>query len=330
MTLPLRSQGRRRFVGAVGALCATSLPFAAGAQNAPLRLVISWPPGGLTDAVARLLAERMGTVLKRTVIVENKAGAGGQIGTALFKNMPPDGEVVLLASLNETMLSAITYKKLAYQPLRDLLPVSMVADFPFVLAVPAAGPATIADFTAWARQHPKDVTIGCAGLGTPSYFHGLLLGQKVGFDANMIPFAGGAPLMNAVAGGQIVAALNAFGPDMIEMHRGGRVRILAITGDKRSTHPQFGALPTFAEAGLPTIPSGWFGMFLPVGAKPAVVQMWNQALAEVLATDDVKNRLSDFGLVARSSNPQVLADLMRSDTAVWTDIVKRNNFEPLS
>ena len=326
---PLPLSNRRRFVGVVGALWAGTLPLAAIAQTAPLKLVISWPPGGLTDAVARLLGERMGMSLKRTIIVDNKPGAGGQIGTAQFKNMQPDGETVLLASLNETMLSAITYKKLPYQPLRDLQPVSMVAEFPFVLAVPANGPANLADFAAWAKQHPKEVTIGCAGLGTPSYFHGLLLGSKIGFDANMIPFAGGAPLMNAVAGGQVVAAMNAFGPDMIEMHRAGRIRIIGITGDRRSTHPQFGAVPTFAEAGLPTIPLGWFGMFLPVGAKPAIVQMWNQALSDVLATDDIKSRFADFGLVARSSGPQVLADLMRSDTAVWTDIVKRNNFELL-
>ena len=321
---------RRRFMGTIGALCATALPLMAYAQTAPIKLVISWPPGGLADSVGRLLGERMGTLLKRTVIVENKAGAGGQIGTSQFRRSPPNGDTVLLASLNEAMLSAITYKELPYQPLRDLLPVSMVADFPFVLAVPASGPANLADFVVWARQHPKEVTIGCAGLGTPSYFHGLLLGTKVGFDANMIPFAGGAPLMNALAGGQVVAAMNAFGSDMVEMHRSGRTRIIGITGDRRSTHPQFGAVPTFLEAGLPTIPSGWFGLFLPVGAAPATLQMWNQALSEVLATDEVRNRFADFGLVARSSSPQAMSDLMRSDTTVWTDIVKRNNFEPLS
>ncbi len=326
----LSASTRRRFLVSAGALCATALPLAARAQTPPLKIVISWPPGGLTDAVARLLGDRLGATLKRTVIVDNKPGAGGQIGTTLFKGLPPDGETVLLASLNEAMLSAVTYRKLPYQPLRDLQPVSMVAEFPFVLAVPAAGPANLDEFAAWTRQRPKDVTIGCAGMGTPSYFHGLLLGTKLGFDANMIPFAGGAPLMNAVAGGQVVAAMNAFGPDMIEMHRSGRIRIIGITGERRSTHPQFGAVPTFVESGLPTIPSGWFGMFLPVGAKPATVQMWNQALADVLATDDIRNRFADFGLVARSSSAQALGDLMRSDTVVWTDIVKRNNFEPLS
>ena len=321
---------RRRFIGAAGALCATTLPLQVFAQTAPIKLVISWPAGGLTDSVARLLGERIGTLLKRVVIVDNKPGAGGQIGTSQFKGSPPNGDTVLLASLNEAMLSAITYRKLPYQPLRDLLPVSMVAEFPFVLAVPASGPANLAEFAAWARQHPKDVSIGCAGLGTPSYFHGLLLGTKIGFEANMIPFAGGAPLMNAIAGGQVVAAMNAFGSDMIQMHRSGRIRIIGITGDHRSTHPQFDAVPTFVEAGLPTIPSGWFGLFLPVGASAATVQLWNQALNDVLATDEVRNRFADFGLVARGSSPQVLGDLMRSDTTVWADIVKRNNFEPLS
>ena len=323
------NSSRRDFLRAAGALSAASLPLASRAQNAPVKLLISWPAGGLTDSVARLLAEKMGATLKRTVIVENRAGAGGQIGTALFKSLPPDGDTVLLASLNEVMLSAVTYKKLPYQPDRDLLPVSLVADFPFVLATRAGGPATLAEFAAWARQHPMDVNIGCAGLGTPSYFHGLMLGTKIGFDANMIPFAGGAPLMNALAGGQVVAAMNAFGPDMIEMHRSGRTRIIGITGEQRHSHPDFVGVPTFAEAGLPTIPSGWFGLYLPAGAKPAAVAAWSQALTDALAVPEVRARLADFGLSPRTSTGPALAELMRTETVVWADIVKRNKFEPV-
>lgn len=326
---PSSVASRRHFLHVAGALSAATLPGVARSQSAPLKLLISWPAGGLTDSLGRLLAEKMALALKRPVLVENKAGAGGQIGTALFKGLPPDGESVLLASLNEAMLSAVTFKKLPYQPDRDLLPVSLVCDFPFVLATKAGGPTTLAEFAAFAKERPKDMSIGCAGLGTPSYFHGLMLGTKLGFDANMIPFAGGAPLMNALAGGQVVAAMNAFGPDMIEMHRSGRTRIIGITGEQRHSHPDFVGVSTFTEAGLPTIPGGWFGLYLPAGAKPAMVQLWSQALADALASPEIRARLADFGLSPRTSTSQALAELMRTETGVWGDIVKRNKFEPV-
>jgi tripartite-type tricarboxylate transporter receptor subunit TctC len=327
---PLRTPSRRNFLITAGALGAASFPFAASAQSNAYKLNISWPPGGLTDAVARLLADRMSVSMKKTIIVQNKPGAGGQVGTSQFKALPPDGETVLLASLNEAMLSAVTHSKLPYDVEKDLVPVSMVADFPFVLATPANGPATLQEFMAWARRNPKDVSIGCAGAGTPSYYHGLMLGAKGGFDANMIPFLGGAPLMTALAGGQVAAGMNAFGPDMIGMHRAGRTRIIGMTGDQRSVHPEFTSVPTFAEAGLPTIPSGWFGMFLPVGSKPATILAWNQALADALAMEDVRAKLLDMGLAPRASTPQALGDTVRKELVLWNQFFKSNGFEKIA
>ena len=322
------SSTRRHFLLAA-TVSAAGLPLIGRAQNAPLRMVVSWPAGGISDSVARLLAERMAPILKRQINIDNRAGAGGQIGATHFKNLPPDGEVAMFGSINETMLSAVTHKKLPYEPLKDLQPVSLIVESPSVLAVPANGPNTMAEFLVWAKANPKQVTIGCPGLGTPTYFLGLMLGARLGFEANMVPYAGGAPLVQALAGGQIVAALHTFGPDIIAMQNSGRVKILAFTGDKRSPMPQFSNLPTFVEAGLPTIPSVWFGLFLPAGAKPETVQLWHQALTEVLAKDDVRARLAEFGLITRTSTPLEFADLMRRDTVVWTDIVKRTGFEPI-
>lgn len=232
---------------------------------------------------------------------------------------------MLLASLNEAMLSAVTHSKLPYDVEKDLVPVSMVAEFLFVLSTPAKGPATLQEFMEWARRNPKQVSIGCAGAGTPSCYHGLMLGAKGGFDANMIPFLGGAPLMTALAGGQVAAAMNAFGPDMIGMHRAGRTRIIGMTGESRSAHPDFTNVPTFGESELPTIPSGWFGLFLPVGTKPATVQAWNQALAEALAMEDVKAKFLDMGLTPRASSPQGLGDTVRKDLMLWKDFFKTND-----
>ena len=320
---------RRHFLRLAATVSAAGLPLIGRAQNAPLRMVVSWPAGGITDSVARLLAERMAPILKRQINIDNRPGAGGQIGATHLKNMPPDGEVVMLGSINETMLSAVTHKKLPYEPLKDLQPVSLIMESPSILAVPANGPNTMAEFFAWVKENPSNVTIGVPGLGTPTFFLGLMLGARLGFSANMIPFAGGAPLATALAGGQVVAALQTFGPDFINMHNSGRIKIIAFTGDKRSTMPQFSHLPTFAEAGLPTIPSVWFGLFLPAGAKPETVQTWHQALTEVLGKDDVRARLAEFGLITRTSTPQEFADLMRRDTVVWTDIVKRTGFQQI-
>lgn len=311
------------------AVSAAGLPVVGRAQSAQARMIVCWPAGGIADSTARLLAERMAPILKRQINVDNRPGAGGQIGTTYFKNLTPDGDSVMFGSINETMLSAVTYKKLPYDPLKDLQPVSMIMESTSILAVPANGPNTMAEFFTWAKANPKQVTIAVPGLGTPTHFLSLMVGPKVGFDANIIPFAGGAPSVTALAGGQVVAGLQTFGPDFINMHNSGRIKILAFASEKRSTMPGFSHLPTFAEAGLPTIPSVWFGLFLPAGAKPETIQTWRQALLEVVAKDDVRARLAEFGLVPRTSTPQEFADLMRRDTAVWTDIVKRTGFEPI-
>jgi tripartite-type tricarboxylate transporter receptor subunit TctC len=321
---------RRQLLQSAVALPTAATSLGVLAQTPVSKIIISWPPGGLTDAVARLLAEKLSASLKRNIIVQNRPGAGGQVGTAQFKSMPPDGETVLLASVSEAMLSAVTYSKLPYDPEKDLLPISLIADFPFVLATPVPGPNSLNEFMSWAKQNSKNVSIGCAGTGTPSYYHGIMLGKKGGFESNMIPFLGGAPLMTAVAGGHVAAAMNAFGPDMINMHRAGRTRIVGITGDQRSGHPEFTGVPTFSELGLPTIPSGWFGLFLPAGASAQIVQAWNIAVTEVLKTDEIRARFNDFGLTARSSTSQGLGDLMRRDTAIWNDVFKVNDFQKIS
>ncbi len=318
---------RRRFIHLAAMVSAAGFPLVARAQSQQLRMVVAWPAGGLTDTVARLLADRMSPILRRPIIVENRPGAAGQIGANYFKGLPPDGDVVMLGSINEMMLSAVTHKKIAYQPLEDFQPVSLTMESPSILAVPANGPNTMAEYFAWVKANPNNVTIGVPGLGTPTYFHAMELGQRLGFKPNLIPYAGGAPLATALAGGQVSAALQTFGPDFIGMHNSGRIKILAFAGDKRSTMPQFNHLPTFAEAGLPTIPSVWFGLFLPARAKPETVQTWHRALMDVTGTEDVRARLVEFGLVPRSSSPQEFLELMRRDTTVWGDIIRRSGFE---
>jgi tripartite-type tricarboxylate transporter receptor subunit TctC len=326
----MNTKPSRRRVLQLAAASALGLPAVGRAQAAPMRMIVSWPAGGVSDSTARLLVERLTPVLKRQINVENRPGAGGQIGAGYFKGLPPDGDAVLFGSINETMLSAITYKKLSYQPLTDLLPVTTLFESPSVLAVPASGHASMTEFFAWAKENPKKVAIGCPGLATPMYFHGLILGAKLGFEANMIPFAGGAPHVTALAGGQVMAGLNTFGPDFIGMHNGGKIKILGFTSEKRNPMPQFRNVPTFTEVGLPTIPDAWFGLFLPVGARPETVQTWNKAVAEVLAREEVRTRLADFGLTPRSSTPQEFSELIRRETGIWTDIVKSTGFEPIS
>lgn len=321
---------RRRFLQLAAGASSLALPTWGRAQAGPIRMIVSWPAGGVSDSTARLLVERLSPLLKRQINVENRPGAGGQIGAGYFKGLPPDGDAVLFGSINETMLSAVTYKKLSYNPLTDLLPVTTLFESPAVLAVPSSGPATMAEFFAWTKANPKKVSIGCPGLATPMYFHGLILGAKLGFEANMIPFAGGAPHVTAIAGGQVMAGLNTFGPDFINMHNSGRIKILGFTSEKRNPLPAFRNIPTFTELGFPTIPDAWFGLFLPAGAKPEAVQMWNQAISEVLAREEVRTRLHDFGLTPRSSTPQAFAELIRRETAIWTDIVKSTGFEPIA
>jgi tripartite-type tricarboxylate transporter receptor subunit TctC len=303
-------------------LCTMGGP--AAAQDTPARVLVGFPPGGSADTIARVLAEKLGPELKRTVIVDNRPGAGGRVLAAALKTMPADGSVVMLAPDALLTTNPFVFRKLTYEP-ADLVPVSLVAEFPFAFATGAeTGAKTFPDFVKWAREHRTSANFGSPAAGSPLHFVGLMVGKDIGVDLLHVPFQGGAPLLTALAGGQVSAGVNTL-TDMLEMHKSGRIRILAIPGAKRS--PLLPEVPTFGELGYQqVIARGFFGIYAPAGTPPAAVAQWNAALRRILAMPDVRERLAALAFDARASTPDELDKMARTDAAVWGPVIKSSGF----
>ncbi len=293
--------------------------------DTPARIIVGFPAGGSADAVARLLTDKLAAQLGRPVIVENRPGAGGRIAAAALKSLPTDGSVVMLAPESMTLTNPLVFKKLAYSA-SDLVPISMVAEFPYVFAVGSATTAkTLPEFVKWARQAPERATVGSPAAGSPLHFFGLLVGQVTQLPMVHAPFQGGAPLVTAMAGGHVPAGVNTLA-DMLEMHRAGKVQVLAVSGTERT--PLLPDVPTFKEQGYPgTQVKGWYGLYAPSGASPDVVARWNTALRKVLSDREIYARLVAIGLQPKAGTPSELRSIQDAGAALWGPIVKASGFQ---
>lgn len=305
-------------------LCFVASPVRAQGSDSPARILVGFPPGGSADTIARVLADKLREELKRPVIVESRAGAGGRLLAASLKTQAHDGSVVMLAPDSLLTTNPFVFRKLTYDP-ADLVPVSLVAEFPFAFATGAeTGVASFADYVKWAREHRANANFGSPAAGSPLHFVGLMVGRDIGVDLLHVPFQGGPPLVTALAGGQVSAGVNTL-TDMLEMHRGGRIRILAIPGAKRS--PLLPEVPTLSELGYKqAITRGFFGIYAPAGTPSAAVATWNAALKRVLAQSEVHERLAALAFEARSSSPEELDRMAREDAAMWGPVIKASGF----
>lgn len=298
----------------------------AKAQSAdgPARILVGFPAGGSADTVARLLADKLRDELKRPVIVESRPGAGGRLLAASLKTLPNDGSVVMLAPDALLTTNPFVFRKLTYEP-GDLVPVSLVAEFPFAFATSAdTGARTFADYVKWARDHRGAANFGSPAAGSPLHFVGLVVGKDIGVDLLHVPFQGGAPLVTALAGGQVSAGINIV-TDMLEMHRSGRIRVLAIPGAKRAA--ALPDVPTFVELGYKQVVArGFYGVYAPAGTPAAAVGVWNAALHRVLALQEVRDRLAALAFEARASTPAELDRMAREDAAIWGPVIKASGF----
>ena len=249
-----------------------TLPALAQGSDTTARLLVGFPPGGSADTMARLLAERLRDELKRPVIVENRPGAGGRVLAAALKTLPADGSAMMLAPDALITTNPFVFRKLSYDP-ADLVPVSLVAEFPFAFATGAEGGAkSFPEYAKWAREHRTAANYGSPAAGSPLHFVGQMVGRDMGVELQHVPYQGGAPLLAALVGGQVSAGVNTL-TDMLEMHKSGRIRILAIPGARRS--PLVPEVPTFAELGYPqVIVRGFFGVYAPAGTPAAATAAW--------------------------------------------------------
>lgn len=297
----------------------------ASAQDSPIRIVVGFPPGGGSDLVARLVAERMKVSLGTPVFVENRPGVNGILAVEAVKNAAPDGRTLMVAPIVVTVFAPLTHAKLRYDPIRDFAPVSLAATFDFSLAVGPASPAkTLHEYIAWVRANPANAAYGLPTVGSPSHFFGVLLARATGLDLVPVPYKGGPALTNDLVGGQVPAGITALS-DWVKHHEAGKIRILATSGSQRS--PIAPDVPTFGELGFPAIEgSGWQAFHTTAGTPRAVVERLSAAIAAALKAPEVRERLLAVGLVPVGSTPDELAQRVADDSAKWAPLVKASGF----
>lgn len=297
----------------------------AGAQDSPIRIVVGFPPGGGSDLVARLVADRMRVSLGTPVVVENRPGVNGILAVEAVKNAAPDGRTLMVSPIVVTVFAPLTHAKLRYDPIRDFAPISLAATFDFSLAVGPASPAkTLHEYIAWVRANPANAAYGLPTVGSPSHFFGVLLARTTGLDLVPVPYKGGPALTNDLVGGQVPAGITALS-DWVKHHEAGKIRILATSGSQRS--PIAPDVPTFGELGFPAIEgSGWQAFHTTAGTPRAVVERLSAAIAAALKAPEVRERLLAIGLVPVGSTPDELAQRVADDSAKWAPLVKASGF----
>ncbi len=322
---------RREILQLLGAGATLALP-ALGARaqgSAPVRLLVGFPPGGGTDAIARLLADKLKDELGAPVIVENKAGAGGQLAAQALKAAAPDGNTLFLSHDHTVSILPLVVKNPGFDPARDFVPVAGFASFANAVALSGGTPAKgLADYFAWVKASGGGK--GSVGIPAPASVPEFLvkvMAQKAGLDLQPVPYRGSAPMMQDMLGNQIAAGVGSI-PDFIENHRAGKLRIVAVMGAQRQA--ALPDVPTLAEAGMPGFDElPYYGVFAPAGTPAARVDAFSAAMAKVLAQADLRDRLSAMGLAVGHMPPAQLAARERAYTATWARIIQASGFTPL-
>jgi tripartite-type tricarboxylate transporter receptor subunit TctC len=313
------------------ALCAAAAgPAPALAQDKidkPVRILVGFAPGGTADIIARVVAEKMSGTLGQPVIVENRPGAIGRIAADAVKAAAPDGTVLMVQPIGPMAVVPHVYKDITYDPLKDFTPVAIGATFQFAIAAgPMSGAKTWNEFAAWAKANPGKAGYATSGAGSLPHFFGVLLGKGIGVEMVHVPYKGSAAYANDLLGGQVASAVDAIA-DLTELHRAGKVKILASSGAKRSTAVP--DVPTFSELGVQGVEAmGWFGFFAPAKTPKAIVDALNGAINKALQSPDVAAKLSGLGMDPATGTPEQFAKILADDYNKWGPIVKASGFKP--
>lgn len=304
----------RTIVAAV--LCLVALGAAAQWPGKPVRIVVPYPPGSMGDVVARLLSGPLASRLGQPVVVENKPGAGGNIGSAAVANAPADGHTLLLAATNNFVINQFLYGNLGYDPLAKFEPVTMLVDVPSVLFVSGAVPASsFPEFAKWARANTGAVNYASPGTGTTPHLSMFAIDKAVGLRMTHVPYQGAAPAMQALLANDVQAYLVGAGIGLPHF-RAGRIKALAVSSDRRmSILPD---TPTFAEAGLPDVKaSNWWALAAPHGTPATVVNRLAAEAGAALAEPGNSERLKELGVVLIAEGPRAMRRQLEEEAKAW-------------
>jgi tripartite-type tricarboxylate transporter receptor subunit TctC len=318
---------RRTFLAAGAAVGLLSLaPLAAQAQAFPTKaitIVVPFSAGGTTDILARVIGQYMSKDLGQPVIVDNRAGAGGNIGAQAVARAAPDGYTLLMGTVGTHAINQSLYKKMSFDPIKDFAPLSRVALVPNLLVANPSQPfKNVKEMIAYAKANPGKVTFGSSGNGSSIHLSGELFKHMAGVDMQHVAYRGSAPAVTDLLGGQIAVMFDNM-PSAIGHVKSGKLRPLAVTTPKRS--PALPDVPTIAEAGVPGYEAtSWFGLLAPAKTPAAVVTKLNASILKALADPEVKKKLAEQGAEPYGEKPDQFAAFIQSETAKWGKIVKQS------
>ena len=288
----------------------------------PLKVILPVPAGGYYDMVTRTVSQRLAERLGQPVVVENRVGAGGVVGTVHAASQAPDGYTILFNGIGAMSIFPSLHAKLAYDPVRDFVPVILVSTVPNILVVhPSVPAATVGELTALARGRPGEVTYASNGNGTTQHLAAEMFATARGLKLNHIPFNGSAPAVTAMLGGQTML-LFGVASDVMPHVRAGKLRALAVASEKRMR--ALPETPTTAEAGVPGVEIEiWLGAFAPKGTPRELVSRLNAEIGQVLEMAEVRSRITQDGIGdVKGGTPEELASLLQSEIAKWSQVVK--------
>jgi tripartite-type tricarboxylate transporter receptor subunit TctC len=302
---------------------------AAHAQTWPtrfVRIVVPFPPGGGTDAIARILAARLSQQWGQQVPVENKGGGATNIGTDMVARSEPDGYTMLLQSM-PLAVNRFLFATLPYDPVADLAPVSLLCDYPNVMAVPITSAArSVAEFIAYAKANPGKVTFASSGNGTSVHLSGELFKRMAGIEMTHVPYRGAGPALNDLIPGRVDVMFNNIGA-VLPLIQAGKLRALAVTTAKRT--PAAPELPPIAESGVPGFDvSSWYAVFMPAKTPPEIVRKASADTVAALAYPATRARLEQLGVVVIGSTPEGLAAHLRAEMDKWGPLIREAGIKP--
>ena len=308
------------------AVAALAQPAAEKYPRQPIRMVVTFPPGGSSDAVVRMLLPRLNESLGQPVIVDNRPGAGGNIGTSVIAKAPPDGYTMGVVAAGALSANSSLYAQMPFDVQKDLRPVSMLASIPFVLVGNPAVPAkTLKDLIARAKAHPGQLSVAHGGNGTAMHLSIALFSQMAGVKLVEVPYKGSGPAALDAIGGQVNLAMVDL-PSALQQIRAGKLTAYAVTTPNRLS--QLPEVPTMSEAGVPGYDStGWFGVVAPAATPTGAVARMNAALTEALSDPVVQANIRNLGVEPTPGSPEELASFIASETAKWAKVIKQSNIK---
>jgi len=302
-------------LSAVGKVHAQAFP------SKPLTIIVPFPPAGTTDILARVVGAALSTELGQPVIIDNRGGAGGNIGSAAAAKAPADAYTLLMGTVGTHAINASLYKKMPFDPIKDFAPLTRVANVPNLLVANPAQPyKTVAELITYARANPGKVNYASSGSGTSIHLSGELFKAMAKVDMVHVPYKGSAPAITDLLGNQVGIMFDNL-PSAITHVRAGKLRPLAVTTLTRS--PELPNVPTISEAGLPGYDAtSWFGLFVPAGTPVALINRLQAAIVKVLAVPDVKKKVIEQGADVYTERPEQFAAFIQAESVKWSKVVR--------